>query len=232
MTTPAFYEAARVIPWIGLGVLFQGVYLLTSIGMNITKQTRYYPVATVAAAATSVGGQPAAGPALRRARRGVGQHASPTRVLAFVGVPAVAALLPDGLRVGAHRPRRRWPASSAYLAALIFVPAQAPAAGRRCCCTAASWSWSTRSCCSSLGFYQRRGDRRRVAPGARGCGAGRRRRPSRRAREMAGDVMTAVPDETADAPRPRRESTARRKATRWTRASGRLGREPRPSGAT
>ena len=50
MTKPAFYEAARVIPWIGLGVLFQGVYLLTSIGLNITKQTRYYPVATIAAA--------------------------------------------------------------------------------------------------------------------------------------------------------------------------------------
>jgi len=36
-------------------VLFQGLYLLTSIGLNITKQTRYYPVATSIAAATSVG---------------------------------------------------------------------------------------------------------------------------------------------------------------------------------
>jgi O-antigen/teichoic acid export membrane protein len=32
----------------------QGVYLLTSIGLNITKSTRYYPVATGAAAAASV----------------------------------------------------------------------------------------------------------------------------------------------------------------------------------
>lgn len=56
MTTPEFYEAARVIPWIGLGVLFQGVYLLTSIGLNITKNTRYYPVATGVAAAASVAG--------------------------------------------------------------------------------------------------------------------------------------------------------------------------------
>ena len=54
MTRPEFYDAARVVPWIGLGVVFQGVYLLTSIGLNITKQTRYYPVATGAAAATSV----------------------------------------------------------------------------------------------------------------------------------------------------------------------------------
>jgi O-antigen/teichoic acid export membrane protein len=35
-------------------VLFQGVYLLTSIGLNITKRTEYYPLATSAAAATSV----------------------------------------------------------------------------------------------------------------------------------------------------------------------------------
>jgi O-antigen/teichoic acid export membrane protein len=55
MTKPEFYPAAQVIPWIGLGVLFQGVYLLTSIGLNITKQTAYYPVATICAACASVG---------------------------------------------------------------------------------------------------------------------------------------------------------------------------------
>jgi O-antigen/teichoic acid export membrane protein len=55
MTTPDFYEAARVIPWIAAGVVFQGIYLLTSIGLNITKQTKYYPVATAIAALTSVG---------------------------------------------------------------------------------------------------------------------------------------------------------------------------------
>jgi O-antigen/teichoic acid export membrane protein len=54
MTTPEFYGAARVIPWIGLGVLLQGVYLLTSIGLNITKRTEYYPIATGIAAATSL----------------------------------------------------------------------------------------------------------------------------------------------------------------------------------
>lgn len=54
MTTPEFYTAAAVIPWIGMGVLFQGVYLLTSIGLNITKQTAYYPVATLCAAFTSI----------------------------------------------------------------------------------------------------------------------------------------------------------------------------------
>ena len=53
-TTPTFHQAARVVPWIALGVAFQGVYLLTSIGLNITKHTEYYPVATGIAAATSV----------------------------------------------------------------------------------------------------------------------------------------------------------------------------------
>jgi O-antigen/teichoic acid export membrane protein len=54
MTTAEFEPAFRVIPWIGLGVVFQGVYLLTSIGLNITQNTRFYPVATAIAAATSV----------------------------------------------------------------------------------------------------------------------------------------------------------------------------------
>jgi hypothetical protein len=32
MTTAEFHAAAAVIPWIGMGVVFNGVYLLTSIG--------------------------------------------------------------------------------------------------------------------------------------------------------------------------------------------------------
>ncbi len=54
VATPDMYGAAAYIPWIGLGVVFQGVYLLTSVGMNITKSTRLYPVATAIAAATSL----------------------------------------------------------------------------------------------------------------------------------------------------------------------------------
>jgi O-antigen/teichoic acid export membrane protein len=50
----AFHPAAQVVPWIGLSVGLQGVYLLTSIGLNITKHTEYYPAATGFAAATSV----------------------------------------------------------------------------------------------------------------------------------------------------------------------------------
>ena len=55
MTIPAFYPAAGIIPWVTMGVVFQGVYLLTSIGLNITKMTKYYAVSTGVAAAASVG---------------------------------------------------------------------------------------------------------------------------------------------------------------------------------
>lgn len=50
-----YVQAAGVVTWIAVGVFFQGVYLLTSIGLNITKNTQYYPVVTMAAAASSVG---------------------------------------------------------------------------------------------------------------------------------------------------------------------------------
>jgi Na+-driven multidrug efflux pump len=44
-----------VVGLTAVGVFFQGVYLLTSIGLNITKQTRYYPIATITAACVNVG---------------------------------------------------------------------------------------------------------------------------------------------------------------------------------
>jgi len=54
METPwspdAYAQARIVIPLIAIGITWQGVYLLTSIGLNLTSQTRYYPVATFAAA--------------------------------------------------------------------------------------------------------------------------------------------------------------------------------------
>ncbi len=51
---PKYAEAPAVIPGIAVGVLLQGIYLLTSIGLNLTKKTRYYPVSTATAAAVSV----------------------------------------------------------------------------------------------------------------------------------------------------------------------------------
>jgi O-antigen/teichoic acid export membrane protein len=55
MTPSAYHGAAKVIPWIAMGAALQGVYLLTSIGLNITKHTEYYPVATATAALVNVG---------------------------------------------------------------------------------------------------------------------------------------------------------------------------------
>jgi O-antigen/teichoic acid export membrane protein len=55
MTAPTYHGAAAVVPWIGLAVGLQGIYLLTSIGLNITKRTAYYPVATGAATAAAIG---------------------------------------------------------------------------------------------------------------------------------------------------------------------------------
>jgi O-antigen/teichoic acid export membrane protein len=54
MTVPRYYGAGQIVPWIGLGVGLQGIYLLTSIGLNITKRTAYYPVATGAATIAAI----------------------------------------------------------------------------------------------------------------------------------------------------------------------------------
>ena len=47
--------ATRVIPFIAIGLAAQGVYLLTSIGLNLTKRTEFYPVATFAALGVGIG---------------------------------------------------------------------------------------------------------------------------------------------------------------------------------
>jgi O-antigen/teichoic acid export membrane protein len=53
-TTGDFHEASRVTPWIAVGVMFQGLYLVGSIGLVITKHTTRYPLATGLAAAASL----------------------------------------------------------------------------------------------------------------------------------------------------------------------------------
>ena len=55
ITGPDYARAGNVVAWTAVGVLCQGVYLLTSIGLNLTKHTEYYPVATIVASATNVG---------------------------------------------------------------------------------------------------------------------------------------------------------------------------------
>jgi len=52
---PRWIEVRSIVAWTAVGVFLQGVYLLTSTGLNITKQTRYYPIATITAAAVNIG---------------------------------------------------------------------------------------------------------------------------------------------------------------------------------
>lgn len=54
MTGGRFVAAAPVVVWTAVGTFFYGVYLLTSIGLNITSQTRYYPVSTAVGAGVNV----------------------------------------------------------------------------------------------------------------------------------------------------------------------------------
>lgn len=50
----SFHAASRVTPWIAIAVLFQGLYLIGSIGLIITKRTAAYPVATLSAALAGI----------------------------------------------------------------------------------------------------------------------------------------------------------------------------------
>jgi O-antigen/teichoic acid export membrane protein len=55
VTHGQYIAAAGVVRWTAVGVLFYGVYLLTSIGLNITGRTGYYPVTTAIGAAVNIG---------------------------------------------------------------------------------------------------------------------------------------------------------------------------------
>jgi O-antigen/teichoic acid export membrane protein len=55
LTNQAYADAAIVVPLIAIGIAWQGVYLLTSIGLNLTGHTQYYPVAAIAAATIGLG---------------------------------------------------------------------------------------------------------------------------------------------------------------------------------
>ena len=55
VTGGQYVAAAGVVTWTAVGVFFYGVYLLTSIGLNITRRTQYYPVSTAVGAAANVG---------------------------------------------------------------------------------------------------------------------------------------------------------------------------------
>ena len=51
----AFHPAAAVIPVLILATLFQGYFFLSSVGISIAKEARYYPMITAAATALNIG---------------------------------------------------------------------------------------------------------------------------------------------------------------------------------
>lgn len=55
VTHGQYVGAAGVVTWTAVGVFFYGVYLLTSIGLNITSHTQYYLVSTAVGAAVNIG---------------------------------------------------------------------------------------------------------------------------------------------------------------------------------
>jgi len=55
VTHGQYVAAAGVVAWTAVGVFFYGVYLLTSIGLNITSKTAYYPVTTAVGATLNIG---------------------------------------------------------------------------------------------------------------------------------------------------------------------------------
>jgi O-antigen/teichoic acid export membrane protein len=55
MLNDAYLSAAPILPLVALGMAFQGLYLLTSIGLNLTSRTEFYPVATFSAVAVGLG---------------------------------------------------------------------------------------------------------------------------------------------------------------------------------
>jgi O-antigen/teichoic acid export membrane protein len=52
---PEYLAALPVVPLIAAAYAIQGIYQLTSIGLNLTNRTEFYPVSTIAAALVSVG---------------------------------------------------------------------------------------------------------------------------------------------------------------------------------
>jgi O-antigen/teichoic acid export membrane protein len=55
ITRGQYVDAAGVVSWTAVGVFFYGIYLLTSIGLNLTSHTRYYPISTAIGAAVNIG---------------------------------------------------------------------------------------------------------------------------------------------------------------------------------
>ena len=117
MTKGRFLDSAPVVAWTSLAVLFQGVYLLTSIGLNLTKRTEYLPGRDDCRRDRERRAELRADPALRHDGGGVGERG---RLCPADGhrLQILPALLPGALRIQPagpdnHRRRRRVPRRAA-----------------------------------------------------------------------------------------------------------------------
>lgn len=125
MTTPLFHGAAAVMPWIAVSVVLQGLYLLTSIGLNVTKRTEFYPMATGLAAATSVGANLALVPRYGVIGAAIANTLS-YGVLAVVSAFFAHRVYPIGYEWG-RMARAGAAGLFGYVAAVLIVPGSWPA---------------------------------------------------------------------------------------------------------
>jgi O-antigen/teichoic acid export membrane protein len=142
---PEFRAAAPVIPVVALAYLLHGVFLLTSIGIGLTKKSGYYPLITAAAAATNLAADFLLIPVLGMigaawatvASYGVMAalgaavsqrvHPLPFRLAPFAFVGGAAAVV---FALSRLAPEALWPAVAFKAAALLLFPAMLVAARR------------------------------------------------------------------------------------------------------
>jgi O-antigen/teichoic acid export membrane protein len=127
MLTPDYLPAVPVLPIVAAGLGLHGVYLLTSIGLNLTSRTEFYPIATFAAAGVGL----TAGALLMPSHGAVG--AAVAFFLSYLTLAAVAFVFSRRLYPIAYETGRIARVVAAgvvsVLAARWLVPAMPPAWG-------------------------------------------------------------------------------------------------------
>jgi len=199
-----FHGAAVVIPWIAVAVVLQALYLLTSIGLNITKRTEFYPLATGAAAGSSIGLN-----LLLVPRFGVTGAAVATAcsygVLAGLSAYFAHRVYPVGYEWG-RMARLAVAGLAAYTIAVLVIPASWPAVpGLAARALTAALVYG--GLVASTGFLTA-GERNRVLRLGQSVMARRSRQPEPKpvetevpdTMELAGQVVSATAGEVIDDP--------------------------------
>jgi O-antigen/teichoic acid export membrane protein len=152
MLTPDYLAAVPVVPLIAVGMAAQGVYLLTSIGLNLTSRTRYYPVATFAAAAVGLGAGFVLMPRLGMTGAAIAFAASGV-TQATVAFLLARTFYPIEYEVG--RIVRVVACGALAAFAALWLPPALPAAGRHSACAWCSRSERSRPFFRCQGFFRK-----------------------------------------------------------------------------